>query len=182
MVLYVLVGGMKGTTWVQIIKATMLMLCAVLMTIFLLGKFGFSFTELLQRAAAHNPHGARALAEAISSEFSFRRLVAVLSVLGEKDAHGLLRELEPVVEEVVLTRNSSPRAMDPDELAAIAKDVFGMDRIVVEPRLDDAVETAIQMAEEITDDTETVSGGGVLITGSVVTAGEGRALFGKEPA
>lgn len=132
--------------------------------------------------AAHNPHGARALAEAISSEFSFRRLVAVLSVLGEKDAHGLLRELEPVVEEVVLTRNSSPRAMDPDELAAIAKDVFGMDRIVVEPRLDDAVETAIQMAEEITDDTETVSGGGVLITGSVVTAGEGRALFGKEPA
>ncbi|GAA4851640.1 solute symporter family protein [Saccharopolyspora rosea] len=57
MVLYVLVGGMKGTTWVQIIKATMLMLCAVLMTIFLLGKFGFSFTELLQRAAAHNPHG-----------------------------------------------------------------------------------------------------------------------------
>ena len=72
--------------------------------------------------------------------------------------------------------------MDPDELAAIAKDVFGMDRIVVEPRLDDAVETAIQMAEEITDDTETVSGGGVLITGSVVTAGEGRALFGKEPA
>ncbi|QUH00990.1 bifunctional folylpolyglutamate synthase/dihydrofolate synthase [Saccharopolyspora erythraea] len=132
--------------------------------------------------AAHNPHGARALAEALSSEFSFRRLVAVVGVLGDKDVRGVLAELEPVVEEVVLTRNSSPRAMDPDELASIAKDIFGPDRIVVEPRLDDAVETAIQMAEETTDPSESVSGGGVVITGSVVTAGEARALFGKEPA
>ncbi|MEU6128529.1 folylpolyglutamate synthase/dihydrofolate synthase family protein [Saccharopolyspora sp. NPDC047091] len=131
--------------------------------------------------AAHNPHGARALADALSSEFSFRRLVAVIGVLSDKDVRGLLRELEPVVEEVVLTKNSSPRAMDPDELAALAKDIFGAERIVVEPRLDDAVETAIQMAEETTGDSDTVSGGGVVITGSVVTAGEGRALFGKEP-
>lgn len=132
--------------------------------------------------AAHNPHGARALADALSSEFSFRRLVAVVSVLDDKDAAGILRELEPVVEELVLTKNSSPRAMAPDDLAAVAKDVFGPDRIVVEPRLDDAVEHAIGMAEEVTDPSDTVSGGGVVITGSVVTAGEGRALFGKEPA
>ncbi|GAA2776269.1 bifunctional tetrahydrofolate synthase/dihydrofolate synthase [Saccharopolyspora taberi] len=132
--------------------------------------------------AAHNPHGARALADALSSEFSFRRLIAVISVLGDKDVRGILAELEPVVEEVVLTRNSSPRAMDPDELAGIAKDVFGPDRIVVEPRMDNAVETAIQMAEETSDPGESVSGGGVVITGSVVTAGEARALFGKEPA
>ncbi|WP_460962381.1 bifunctional tetrahydrofolate synthase/dihydrofolate synthase [Parasphingorhabdus pacifica] len=132
--------------------------------------------------AAHNPHGARALASALNSEFSFRRLVAVVSVLGDKDASGILQELEPVVEEVVLTRNASPRAMDPDALAAVAKDIFGPDRIVVEPRLDDAVETAIGMAEETDEPGESVSGGGVVITGSVVTAGEGRALFGKEPA
>jgi dihydrofolate synthase/folylpolyglutamate synthase len=132
--------------------------------------------------AAHNPHGARALADALSSEFSFRRLVAVVSVLGEKDARGILAELEPVVEELVLTKNSSPRAMDPDELAAVAKDVFGPDRIVVEPRLDDAVEAAIGMAEETDDPSESVAGGGVVITGSVVTAGEGRALFGREAA
>ncbi|GAA4876222.1 bifunctional tetrahydrofolate synthase/dihydrofolate synthase [Saccharopolyspora cebuensis] len=132
--------------------------------------------------AAHNPHGARALAEALSSEFSFRRLVAVVGVLGDKDARGILAELEPVVEEVVLTRTSSPRALDPDELAGIARDLFGPDRIVVEPRLDDAVETAIQLAEETEDPGGSVSGGGVVITGSVVTAGEGRALFGKEPA
>ncbi|MER7015686.1 folylpolyglutamate synthase/dihydrofolate synthase family protein [Saccharopolyspora sp. NPDC000359] len=132
--------------------------------------------------AAHNPHGARALADALSSEFSFRRLVAVVGVLGDKDARGILAELEPVVEEVVLTRTSSPRAMDPDALASVAKEIFGPDRIVVEPRLDDAVETAVQLAEETDDPGESVSGGGVVITGSVVTAGEARALFGKEPA
>lgn len=132
--------------------------------------------------AAHNPHSARALAEAVNSEFSFRRLVAVVAVLGEKDARGILAALEPVAEEVVVTTNSSPRAMDPDELAGIAKDIFGADRIVVEPRLDNAVEAAIQLAEETSDPAESVSGGGVVITGSVVTAGEGRALFGKEPA
>lgn len=132
--------------------------------------------------SAHNPHGMRSLADALSSEFSFRRLVAVVSILGEKDARGILGELEPVVEELVLTRNSSPRAVDPDELAALAKDVFGPDRIVVEPKLDDAVETAIGMAEEVSDPDESVAGGGIVITGSVVTAGEGRALFGKEPS
>ncbi|RRO19455.1 bifunctional folylpolyglutamate synthase/dihydrofolate synthase [Saccharopolyspora rhizosphaerae] len=132
--------------------------------------------------AAHNPHGARALAEGLTSEFSFRKLVAVVGVLGEKDARGILAELEPVVEELVLTRNSSPRSMDPDELAGIALDIFGQDRIMVEPRLDNAVEQAIQLAEETEDPGESMSGGGVVITGSVVTAGEARALFGKEPA
>ncbi|KEI44141.1 bifunctional tetrahydrofolate synthase/dihydrofolate synthase [Saccharopolyspora rectivirgula] len=132
--------------------------------------------------AAHNPHGARALAETLSSEFSFRKLVAVVGVLGDKDASGILGALEPVVDEVVITRNSSPRAVNPDELARIAKDVFGPDRIVVEPRLDDAVDTAVQLAEETSQPQDPVSGGGVVITGSVVTAGEARALFGKEPA
>lgn len=57
MVVYVLVGGMKGTTWVQIIKATLLLLCGGLMTLFLLGKFGFSFTAVLEQAAQNNPLG-----------------------------------------------------------------------------------------------------------------------------
>ncbi|MGX7829313.1 solute symporter family protein [Actinokineospora sp. 24-640] len=57
MVFYVLVGGMKGTTWVQIIKASILILCVVLMTVFLLGKFGFSLSALLDEAAANNAKG-----------------------------------------------------------------------------------------------------------------------------
>jgi cation/acetate symporter len=57
MVVYVLVGGMKGTTWVQIIKAVMLLLCVSMMTVFLLGKFGFSFSAILDRAAGNSPLG-----------------------------------------------------------------------------------------------------------------------------
>ncbi|WP_414937408.1 cation acetate symporter [Amycolatopsis sp. cmx-11-51] len=57
MVLYVLVGGMKGTTWVQIIKATILLLTGALITVFLFGKFGFSFSNLLSAAADRSPLG-----------------------------------------------------------------------------------------------------------------------------
>jgi dihydrofolate synthase/folylpolyglutamate synthase len=132
--------------------------------------------------AAHNPHGAAALAAALTEEFDFRRLVAVIGVMADKDAHGILTELEPVVSEVVLTANASPRAMPADDLAAVALDVFGADRIVVESRLGDAIEAAIGLAEEVGEPGQPLSGAGVVVTGSVVTAGEARALFGKEPA
>jgi dihydrofolate synthase/folylpolyglutamate synthase len=128
--------------------------------------------------AAHNPHGARALAEAIGDEFGFRKLVGVLAVLRDKDVGAILRALEPVLDEVVLTQNSSPRAMDTDELAGLAVAVFGADRVVVEPRLDDALAEASRLAEE--SDSDSAAGGGVLVTGSVVTAGEARAALGKE--
>jgi dihydrofolate synthase / folylpolyglutamate synthase len=131
--------------------------------------------------AAHNPHGARALGAALQEQFAFRRLIGVVSVLGDKDVDGILSALEPVFTEVVLTHNGSPRAMDADELAGLAREVFGEDRIVVEPRLDDAIEEAVRLAEETDDPDEPVSGGAVVVTGSVVTAGAARALFGKEP-
>jgi dihydrofolate synthase/folylpolyglutamate synthase len=67
-------------------------------------------------------------------------------------------------------------------LAGVAKQIFGEDRMVVEPRLVDAIETAVHLSEERDDDTDAVSGGGVIVTGSVVTAGEVRSMFGKEPA
>jgi dihydrofolate synthase / folylpolyglutamate synthase len=127
--------------------------------------------------AAHNPHGARALAAALTTEFRFTRLVGVIAVLGDKDARGILAELEPVLHEVVVTANSSARAMDPDELGALAAEIFGSGRVSVEPVLGQAVEQAGELAEEAGE-----SGVGVIITGSVVTAGEARALFGKEPA
>jgi dihydrofolate synthase/folylpolyglutamate synthase len=126
--------------------------------------------------AAHNPHGAAALAKALESEFGFRKLVAVVAVMDDKDAEGILAALEPVVQELVITTNSSPRAMNPDVLAGLAIPIFGEDRFEVRPRLDDAIEEAIHLTED------ELSGGGVIVTGSVVTAGEARALFGKEPA
>jgi dihydrofolate synthase / folylpolyglutamate synthase len=139
--------------------------------------------------AAHNPHGARALAAALrptnqgptdqGGDFSFRRIVAVVATMADKDVRGILAELEPVVDEVVVTRNSSPRAHDVDELAAAAVEAFGADRVSVEPRLDDAIAAAVQLAEDSGDDQ--LSGTAVVITGSVVTAGQARTLFGKEP-
>jgi len=130
--------------------------------------------------AAHNPHGAGALATALRDEFAFRRLVGVVATMSDKDARGILGELEPVVGQVVVTRNSSPRSASVDTLARAAVDVFGADRVTVELRLDDAVESAIRIAEEIDDDQ--LSGSGVVITGSVVTAGDARTLFGRDPA
>ncbi|OMC35861.1 cation acetate symporter [Mycolicibacterium fortuitum] len=50
MIVYVLVGGMKGTTWVQIIKAVLLIAGAALMTVMVLGKFGVNFSEILGSA------------------------------------------------------------------------------------------------------------------------------------
>ena len=130
--------------------------------------------------AAHNPHGATALAQALAEEFDFRRLIGVIGVLGDKDARGLLEALEPVFDAIVVTNNGSPRALDAETLAEYAHEVFGEERVVVKPFLPDAVEEAIALAED--SEGQRVSGAGVVITGSVVTAGAARTLFGKEPS
>ena len=57
MMIYVLIGGMKGTTWVQIIKAVLLFVSAAVITVFLLGKYGYNFSDLLVDAAENNPNG-----------------------------------------------------------------------------------------------------------------------------
>jgi dihydrofolate synthase/folylpolyglutamate synthase len=125
--------------------------------------------------AAHNPHGMTAVVTTIAAEFHFRRLIVVVSTLRDKDAAGMLELLEPVVDAVVVTRNSSSRATSAAELAAVATEIFGEDRVRVEPRLPDAIEAAVAMAESDVD-TE-LSGVGVLITGSVFTVADARNLL-----
>ncbi|GAA4475707.1 folylpolyglutamate synthase/dihydrofolate synthase family protein [Rhodococcus olei] len=132
--------------------------------------------------AAHNPDGARALAVALSDEFDFRKLVGVVAIMGDKDVDGILTALEPVFDELVVTHNGSPRGMDVERLADLAVARFGDERVVVAPTLPDAIETAIGLAEEVAEPGEAVSGAGVVVTGSVVTAGAARTLFGKDPA
>ncbi len=132
--------------------------------------------------AAHNPHGAAALAAALTDEFDFRKLVGVVSVMSDKDVGAILDELEPVFDEIVVTHNGSARAMDVDALADIAVAKFGDERVVVAPTLPDALETAIGLAEDVAEPGEAVSGAGVVVTGSVVTVGAARTLFGKDPA
>lgn len=131
--------------------------------------------------AAHNPHGARALGQALDRDFSFSRVIGVVSVLADKDARGVLEQLEPYLNELVVTQNTSPRVLDAYELAELAREIYGEERVHVADTLVDAVEVAVELAED-TSEGGSVSGAGVIITGSVVTAGEARALFGKEPA
>ena len=129
--------------------------------------------------AAHNPAGAAALASALTTEFDFRYLVGVIAVMGDKDVTGILAALEPVFDRVVVTHNGSPRAMDVDALALLADEVFGPDRVLRAENLADAIETATALVEEESDG---FSGTGIVITGSVFTAGAARTLFGKDPA
>ena len=132
--------------------------------------------------AAHNPAGAKALAAALSAEFDFRKLVGVVAVMADKDVAGILEALEPVLDEIVVTANGSPRGMAAEDLANLAVQRFGDERVVVAHELTDALETAIAIAEDVADPGEAVSGAGVVVTGSVVTAGAARTLFGKDPA
>jgi dihydrofolate synthase / folylpolyglutamate synthase len=127
--------------------------------------------------AAHNPHGAAAAVEAIRDSFTFDPLVGVVGVMADKDAEGLLSELEPVLSEVVCTQSSTPRAMPAEQLAEVARDLFGEHRVRVAPRLDDALEEAVMLAETGGALGESIGSGGVLVTGSVVTVGEARTML-----
>jgi dihydrofolate synthase/folylpolyglutamate synthase len=124
---------------------------------------------------AHNPHGMAATVSALEDEFSFRHLVAVVAVFADKDASGLLDLLEPVAARIVVTQNSSPRSMPVAELAQLATDIFGEDRVTVAETMPDAIEEAVVLAEE--DASGELSGVGVLITGSVVTVADARKLL-----
>lgn len=124
--------------------------------------------------AAHNPAGAKALAEALSESFAFTHLIGVVAVLGDKDVAGILTALEPVLDQVVVTQNASPRCLPVDDLAALAQQVFGDERVEVAPRIEDAIDVGVRLAEEA----DTYAASGVIVTGSVVTAGQARVLLG----
>ena len=125
--------------------------------------------------AAHNPAGMTATVEAVRESFDFTRLVGVVGAVRGKDVSGMLAALEPLCAELVVTQNSSPRALPADELGALAVDVFGAERVSVSPSLAEAIEEAVELAEAGPDDA--LGGSGVLVTGSVVTAGEARTLL-----
>ncbi len=127
--------------------------------------------------AAHNPHGAHALGAALEDSFTFDPLIGVVGVMGDKDHEGLLAELEPHLAHVVCTRNSSERSLPAEQLAEVATEIFGEDRVTVAPQLRDAIDQAAALAEAGSATSSSIGAGGVLVTGSVVTAGEARALL-----
>ena len=126
--------------------------------------------------AAHNPHGAKALADTLANEFNFDEIVAVVGVFGDKDAQGILLELEPIVDHVIATSSSSTRAMSSSELEKIATKIFGVDRVFEVSDLATALDRAVTDATRpLSEDTI-----GIIVTGSVVTVGEARSYLRKK--
>lgn len=126
--------------------------------------------------AAHNPHGAAAIAETIQSEFTFDEIIGVVAPMGDKDIRGILLELEQVMDSIIVTTNSSIRSTDIGELEKIAIEIFGHDRVFAHEKLSDALDKAIKDSIRPLSD-ETI---GILITGSVVTAGDARKILRKK--
>ena len=125
--------------------------------------------------AAHNPHGAHTLAQTITTEFDFESVFGVLSVLEGKDVRGILQELEPVIDRLVVTTNSSPRALSADSLFNEAIKIFGAERTFKEGDLKSAITYATEQCSLVNQVSDGSSA--VIVTGSFVTAGEARDIL-----
>lgn len=128
--------------------------------------------------AAHNPAGAATLREAVESSFGFARIAGVYAAMGDKDVEGVLSEVEPFIDHLVVTQMPGERAADIARLAEIAEEVFGPDRVDVRESLADAVDRAAEIAEA---GAEPADRSGVLVFGSVMLAGEMLSLAGHSP-
>jgi len=128
--------------------------------------------------AAHNPHGAKSLKETVNSEFNFDLVIGLVAAMGDKDLSGLLEELEPIMSKIIVTRNSSKRSATIAEIDTLAKKIFGSNRVITVDSLNDAIDQGLTLAR----DTIAVQDKScaLLITGSVVTAGEARTYFSRE--
>ncbi|MBV8217971.1 MAG: hypothetical protein JO325_05885 [Solirubrobacterales bacterium] len=123
---------------------------------------------------AHNPDGIAALAEALAEPWAAGHdcVVAVISILDDKDAAGMLSQLLPLCDGLVLTASQNPRALPPPTLQSLANQLGGPpSEVIRDPRA--ALERARQIAGP---------GGLVVATGSIYLvadllrpAGAGRA-------
>ena len=124
--------------------------------------------------AAHNPHGARALASAVRSYFNFDELVLVVGILVDKDAHGIVDALAPLATRIHVTQSQSDRAIPAEELEGrIAEWTHN-----AAPCLEfDTLDAALSEAREWASDG---AGRGVLVTGSITLIGEAIDLAGRQ--
>ncbi|MDW7712039.1 MAG: cyanophycin synthetase, partial [Deferrisomatales bacterium] len=114
---------------------------------------------------AHNPHASRVLARSLREDLAYERLWLVLGILGDKDARGILGDLEPLADELVLTRSSSARAREPREIERLAVEVRNRSLHAL-PTVPAALDWVLGRAQ--TDDL-------VCVTGSLTTVGDARA-------
>ncbi|MFZ1384086.1 MAG: cyanophycin synthetase, partial [Propionicimonas sp.] len=139
-------------------------------------------TEVVRRSptvvidTCHNPHGARATVDTMTEAFDFTPLIGVVAMMGDKDVRGVLEIFAEAMTTVVVTgMTSTGRALTPSALGEIAGEVFGPDRVRVAATMTEAIEAAVQLADEAGP------GAGVLIAGSVYAAGEARSLLVRHP-
>jgi dihydrofolate synthase / folylpolyglutamate synthase len=125
--------------------------------------------------AAHNPHGVTSLRDTLGHEFDFTYRIGVVAPMGDKDVDGMLTLMEETFDLVIVTKNSSHRALEVDRLEAMAKTKFSPDRVIAVADLPSALEMAISKANE--RNLSEASSSAVIVTGSVVTVGEARVLM-----
>lgn len=115
--------------------------------------------------AAHNPSGAESLVAALKDSFGSPHAVAVVSILAEKDAQSLLRTLDESFAKFVITQSSSPRAIPAAELARIAVDLFGAERVLVQANPQWAIaEATLALPTDIPT--------AIVVTGSITLVGD----------
>ncbi|MEY3407242.1 MAG: hypothetical protein RL038_303 [Actinomycetota bacterium] len=126
--------------------------------------------------AAHNPHGMAALLNSLEVEFNFDRKVFVLAAFADKDVAGLAALVEPVADHIILTQADNDRALAATDFAERIAHVASPEKIIQAAKLSDALDKAIALCDEWA--AEDLSGG-VIVTGSIATVAQVRAMFGK---
>lgn len=119
--------------------------------------------------AAHNPHGAAALVEAVGSYFDFDEIAVVLGVLTDKDAAGIITALSPMASRFHVTQSHSERAIAVDELADQVADLTGDESTFRHGDIAEALEAARDWASQ-------VPRRAVVVTGSITLIGEAIAV------
>lgn len=120
----------------------------------------------------HNPHGARATIDGLTEAFDFNPLIGVVAMMADKDVAGVMGIFAEAMTTVVCTTiASTSRALPAQDLARLAGDVFGAERVRTADDMAAAIDDAVRLADEAGP------GAGVLIAGSVYAAGEARAML-----
>lgn len=134
--------------------------------------------------AAHNPHGAEALAKAVTESFAFSELAIVVGVLADKDAAGVLAALAPIADLLILAPVDSPRTLDAAALAELAV-VPGLADSALDGASSGQRELEIAISLPMALDrargwANGAPGRAVLVAGSVLLAGEAIAFSRDE--
>ena len=115
--------------------------------------------------AAHNEDGARSLVKALKESFGSPYAVGVVSILAEKNARALLQILDDSFVEFIITQSESARAIPAEDLAELAREIFGADRVHVQANPQWALAEAAKLLSP-------TLASAIVVTGSVTLVGQ----------